>query len=137
MSGVGKVRRARRDEDAEAILSRRRFLIESAVAGAGLGALAAGCAEEERARPCLSVMVKELPKPGTATSPQPCLEVAPPQPCLDVAPPPEACLSVAPPPEPKEGQGPPPQPCLSLPPPKPCLRIAPQPKVCLSLEEVK
>ena len=77
------------DEDTEAILSRRRFLIESTLAGAGIGALATGC----RPQVCLEV----TPDP----EPRVCLEVesdpnAEPQVCLEVMapePPSEPCLS--------------------------------------------
>jgi hypothetical protein len=51
------------DEDAEAILGRRRFLIQSALVGAGLAGLGAGC--QPFARPCLT-----LPP-----EPKPCLKV--------------------------------------------------------------
>jgi hypothetical protein len=87
-----------RDEDTQAILARRRFLIESALAG-GLGALAAGCEKEEPSpclkvgtpRVCLKVPPPEPPKkPDTATTPQPCLSPpVEPRPCLEVAPPPK------------------------------------------------
>ncbi len=117
---MGEPTPRRHDEDTQAILNRRRFLIESTLAGAGLGALAAGCGKEEPQKPqiCLSVAVPPEPpkKPGTAT---------PPQPCLDVAPPPKPTTATAP------------RPCLSMPAPQPCLKIAPKPKVCLSIEEVK
>jgi len=112
---MGEQHPPRHDEDTQAILDRRRFLIESTLAGAGLGALAAGC-DTEKPRPCLSIakepqpclsVIKEPPKkPDTATPPQPCLSPPPePRPCLEVpAPPkkdakakvewPKACLSV-------------------------------------------
>jgi len=76
----------RRMEDGEAILRRRRFLIESALAGVGLGLAASGRA-------------------SVADAPQPCLEVAAPRPCLSPPPPP--------PPPPQPCLVPPlPQPCL-------------------------
>lgn len=66
-------------EDREAILRRRRFLIQSALAGAGIGALLAGCAPKPKPGPCLTVVPPpQPPKPG------PCLKVVPPRPrpCL-------------------------------------------------------
>ncbi|MBM4042246.1 MAG: hypothetical protein FJ290_27450 [Planctomycetes bacterium] len=146
MSEQERIQGRRKDEDADAILNRRRFLIESTLAGAGLGALAAGC--EKEPQPCLKVAPPKpspclkLPAPDTATppvkpktavEPQPCLQPLPPKPATSVAP--QPCLDVAPVPKPKSGTAP--QPCLSMPAPKVCLRIAPKPKVCLSLEEVK
>ena len=109
----------RREEDTEAILHRRRFLIQSTLASAGLGAVVSGCQPQV----CLSV----APPP----EPQPCLDVEPPepQPCLEVEPPrPQPCLSEPPAPEPR------PEPCLKVveppqPPPKP------EPTVCLSIRE--
>ena len=84
------------DDDTQAILRRRRFLIQSALAGAGLGALLTGCRPEPHA--CLSV-VPAPPKPPTGpkiclkpVAPHPCLKVAPPRPCLKIAPKP--CLSI-------------------------------------------
>ena len=127
----------RHDEDTEAILARRRFLIRSALAGAGLGAVLAGCESKPEAvpRPCLSVAVppptsntdaqpktSTEPKPGTATKPEVCLKIAPPEKPPEPAPKtvtePQICLSV-----------PAPQPCLTPAPPKeepgarPCLSI--------------
>jgi len=74
----------RPEEDTEAILGRRRFLIASALAGAGIGIALSGCPMT-----CLSY----------APNPRPCLEVAPPEPepepqvCLEVEPPePQVCL---------------------------------------------
>ncbi|HUT34348.1 MAG TPA: hypothetical protein VNE39_12755 [Planctomycetota bacterium] len=117
-------KRKQRDEDAQAILDRRRFLIESTLAGATLGALAAGCDTDPQA--CLTP--PRPPKPKTAGEPPP-----PPKPTTSATP--QPCLEVAPPPKPKTGTAP--QPCLSMPAPKVCVRMAPKPKVCLSLEEVK
>ncbi|MBC8874166.1 MAG: hypothetical protein H8E44_32405 [Planctomycetes bacterium] len=117
----------RREEDTEAILHRRRFLIQSTLASAGLGAVVSGCQPQAclsaAPDPCLSV----APEP----EPQPCLDVGPPepQPCLEVEPPrPQPCLSEPPAPEPR------PEPCLKVveppqPPPKP------EPTVCLSIRE--
>jgi len=64
----------RQDEDSKAILERRRFLIQSALAGLGAGALAASCDQQPKC--CLSV--RELP-PKTQTGAQPCLELMPPK----------------------------------------------------------
>ena len=103
------------DEDTEAILDRRRFLIESTLAGAGLGAVLAGCDNRSEPHACLSI------------EPQPCLEVEPPesQPCLSIEigqpttqpkpPGPEVCLKVEvkPPFKPPRPFGPDPGPCLS------------------------
>jgi hypothetical protein len=107
---------ARREEDREAILSRRKFLIESALASAGitLGVGVAGCGPSKK-----------------ETAPQVCLSVAP------VEPRPTECLKVAPPPPPDAGAPASqpvrptvclqPRPCLSVPrPPEVCLRVAPQ-----------
>ena len=55
----------RQQEDTEAILSRRRFLIQSALAGAGIAA----AASDAQAQVCLSVAPPE---------PMPCLKVVPP-----------------------------------------------------------
>lgn len=111
-----------RDDDTEAILRRRRFLIQSALVGAGMGALLAGCEPEVCLTPqvCLKVApppsTKEGAKPATQAEPQVCLELPAPktnkgaQVCLKLAPPerkpePKPCLSEARPPRPG--------PCLS------------------------
>jgi hypothetical protein len=129
-------RGARRDEDTEAILRRRKFLIQSALAGAGLGALLAGCEAEPKV--CLEVtpdgpnpnICLQPPKVGTKAGPKPGTEAAPKLKTDAAA---RTCLSV--PPEPG--------PCLKLPAPrthtgaKVCLKLAPpkkpKPRVCLSL----
>ena len=61
-----------RDEDTQAILSRRDFLIKTALAGAGASAAAAaaGCGPKT----CLKVVDPDRPKPQT------CLDVDPPDP---------------------------------------------------------
>lgn len=122
------------EEDRQAILRRRSrraaaggFLIQTALAGAGLGALLAGC-EPEEAKPCLSIKAP----PKSKVDPQPCLEVAPPKPPtktgakLKTAGEPDVCLSV------------PPKPTTQA---KVCLRLAPPkksgPQVCLSIERRK
>ena len=135
-----KSRGERPDEDTEAILNRRRFLIASALAGAGLGAVA-GCDPE----PCLKVgppprkagskpstrpaerkpktpdqpepkpcLTPELPKPKTAAQPKPKPGTAP-RPCLSVIRPPgpRGCLKIAP--KPKTPSPPKPKICLSMP----------------------
>jgi hypothetical protein len=115
------------DRDTEAILARRRFLIQSTLAGLGIGAAAAvtGCGDEPKA--CLEVAPEPKAKPKPEPEPKPCLEVEPePEPCLSI---------IEPEPEPK--------PCLTVPPeeePKPCLDVAPddgkaesEPKICLKI----
>jgi hypothetical protein len=99
------------DADTEAILARRRFLIQSTLAGLGIATAAAvtGCDDP---RPCL-----------TPPEPKPCLsedtEKLKPEPDK-----PKVCLSEAPPD---------PKPCLSPPEPKPCLsEVFEEPKPCLS-----
>ena len=82
--------------DSEAILRRRRFLVESAIAGLGVPALLAGCGEDEP-RVCLSI-VKPKPKTDTPAPPKVTTET-PPKVCLSVAPEPAPCLSM---PAPKE-----------------------------------
>lgn len=114
------------EEDRQAILRRRRFLIQSALTGAGLGALLAGC-EPDEPKPCLSI---RRPPKSTA-DPKPCLEVAPPEPAtktgtkLMTGTEPEVCLSVPAPFKPTTQA-------------KVCLKIAPpeklKPKECLSIE---
>jgi len=108
----------RHDEDTEAILRRRRFLIESAIAGLSAGALAAGCKEEPEPKVCLSI--REFPdEPPTKNEakPQMCLKIAPPKdspkarPCLDVAPVPAPCLSLPAKETPPKHR---PQACLSI-----------------------
>ncbi len=83
----------RRDEDAEAILNRRRFLIGSALAGAGIGAAAVGCDHWRHHGP--------PPPPKACLTPPPpkvCLTIVPPKKC--VVPPPKVCLTPPPPPGP-------------------------------------
>ena len=134
--------RANRDEDTEAILSRREFLIKAALAAGGVSAALVGCGKAE-SRPCLSIA-------------KPCLtEVAAPPPEEDKKPPegdeepadgkkpdaPQPCLRPPPPDkvEKKEGKdGGAPEPCLSPPPldksAAPKGKDKPEaPKVCLSL----
>ena len=92
----------RTDEDTEAILNRRRFLIQSTLASAGVGAVMSGCKAEPEPGICLSVDPPE-PEP----EPEVCLDVAPPEPepepqvSQDVEPPepepdpePTICLTV-------------------------------------------
>ena len=123
--------RPRSDEDTEAILNRRRFLIESTMAGAGIGAVLSGCeaqpgpeAKPPESRPCLKI------KP----EPRQCLDV-PPDPPTSKPTEPQVCLSV----EISQPKTPPaasqPAACLKVevkppkPPPRPCLRLRP----CLSI----
>ncbi len=75
---------ARPDEDTEAILSRRRFLIQSTLAGAGIGAVASVC----EARICLSIIrdPDKLQEPDPQTY---LVEPSEPEPRLGVAQPPE------------------------------------------------
>jgi hypothetical protein len=65
------VKRPRRqDEDSKAILERRRFLIQSALAGLGAGALAASC--EQQPKVCLSeVPLKVVPPSPKVSTQQP------------------------------------------------------------------
>jgi hypothetical protein len=113
------------DEDTEAILSRRRFLIQSTLATAGLGVAASGCKPEA----CLEPQVCLTPAPPPDVQPQVCLDVVEPEPqvCLEEEPEPQVCLSVEPEP----------QVCLDveLPVPEPqvCLSEEPLPDVCLSV----
>jgi hypothetical protein len=102
-----------RPEDAEAILNRRRFLIQAALTGAGVGAVLAG---------------------ARAAEPQICLKIAPPK--GTNAPP---HITNAPPVKPPTNAPPTnPQPCLSPPAPRPrpqvCLSVAPAPRPCLSIK---
>jgi hypothetical protein len=126
-------------EDRDAILSRRKFLIESALASAGITIGVAGCGPSKKdtgPQVCLSI----------APQPQECLKVAPPRPNVCLSPPPQPpppqpqeclrvapqkCLKIAPP---RDGGAPRPQVCLSKPRPRPCLSVAPKPsgKICLS-----
>ena len=94
-------------QDTEAILSRRAFLVRSALAGAGVAA--AGCGDKPQPGPkvCLGppparrdagVKPKGRPRPGPDAGPKPCLKVKPPdhkpRPCLSA---PRPCLKVKPP----------------------------------------
>jgi hypothetical protein len=136
-------------EDRAAILSRRAFLIESALVSAGITVGVAGCGPSKpdpAPQVCLSVAAPP-PDAGAAASPPPrptvclqptvCLSVAAPRPteCLKVAPRPclevvpQTCLRVAPPRERPDGGAP--RPCLR---PRVCLSIAPKKpsgKICL------
>ncbi len=112
-------------EDREAILSRRRFLIESALASAGITIGVAGCGTKK----------EEVPQ--VCLSPPPQSQKAPPHICLKVAP--QECLKVAPPR--LDGGVPRPRVCLSKPPPRACLSIRRKPpkdtkdpagRICLS-----
>lgn len=107
----------RPDEDTQAILDRRRFLIQSTLATAGIVAGAGGCRPEPEV--CLTPAPPE---------PQVCLSVAAPEPCLDVSEPQE-------PPMPPDGSGgnqPEPETCLDVSVPQ---HPEPEPEVCLSLME--
>jgi hypothetical protein len=78
-------------EDTEAILNRRKFLIQAALTGAGMGAVIAGCKAEEEEKPkiCLQVLAPTNP-PATnlpSSQPQECLKISNPQICLKIAPP--------------------------------------------------
>jgi len=149
-------------EDREAILSRRAFLIESALASAGITVGLAGCDTKRGTGPqvclsiaapppdagtrkplprvCLEEMPPQPPRPSVCLQPQVCLSVPRPTECLKVAPrvclraAPQKCLKVAPPRERRDGGVP--RPCLSRPRPRPCLSIAPKKKpsgaICLS-----
>jgi hypothetical protein len=138
-------------EDRAAILSRRAFLIESALASAGITVGIAGCGPSKKdtaPQVCLSVAPTEClkvapqsrptaclgvaPRPCLSVAPRVCLEVAP-QKCLRVAP--QKCLKIRPPAERRDGGVP--RPCLSRPRPRVCLSIAPPTKkpsgkICLS-----
>ncbi len=89
--------RPRSEEDTQAIMNRRRFLIKSTLAGAVLSGSLSGCKPESTAESepepeaCLSII---LP---TATQPKPCLEVES-QPADEkpVRPTPKICLSRVP-----------------------------------------
>ena len=67
----------RPDDDTEAILSRRKFLIASALAGAGIGVGATGCGSKPRPSPnvyggaCLSVPPRHVREPGPPQPPEP------------------------------------------------------------------
>jgi hypothetical protein len=100
-------------EDRAAILSRRAFLIESALASAGITVGLAGC---DRGKPGGPQVCLSPPPQKGPDSPQMCLKVAPRE-CLKVAP--RVCLEVAP------------RPCLKLAPPRD--GGAPQPRPCLSV----
>jgi hypothetical protein len=126
------------DEDTGAILSRRRFLIETllvgtgAVVAGGLGqpqtSEAAGTKKGRARRKRHGGRRGQPSASPTAAPPQPCLRptAAPPQMCLSpTAAPPQMCLS------PKAA---PPQMCLSpkAAPPQPCLSVPAAPAPCLS-----
>jgi hypothetical protein len=136
-------------EDRAAILSRRAFLIESALASAGITVGVAGCGPSKKdtaPQVCLSVPRECLkvaqprdagpppPRPNVCLQPQVCLSVPAPRPtecltirprvCLRVAP--QKCLKIAPPRERPDGGVP--RPCLSRPRPRVCLSIAPPTK---------
>ena len=118
----------KQDEDARAIFSRRRFMIEASLKGLGVGLAAAGLVT------------------GAVAQPQACLDVdVAPRPCLSVSPPstaPQVCLTPPPPPatgpatNPGTGPATLPGPCLS---PQPCLKPMPclTPRECLSVIERK
>ena len=85
-----------RDEDTEAILSRRRFLIASTLAGAGMGGALSGCRPQPpEPKVCLKPSPPDTPQTGGKDSqPQPCLSVKlvePPKPRSGKA---NACLTV-------------------------------------------
>jgi hypothetical protein len=110
--------RQRDDKDSKAILERRRFLIQSALAGLGVGALAASC--EQQPQPCLSV--RQVP-PKTQTGAQPCLEIMPAK--ASTTQPGQKGGPSTQTPGTKSGQGGA-APCLSLPAnPQPCLTPPP------------
>ena len=94
-------RRRLGDEDTEAILSRRRFLISSTLAGVGIGTALSGC--ERFARPCLQLAPP--PQPPQPPKPEPGPKAEPPQPPKP-EPEPAPCLKLPAPPEPE----PPPRP---------------------------
>ncbi len=81
-----------RNDDTEAILARRRFLVQSTLAGLGVGVVAVtGCAP----KPCLTLVPDACLKPPPP-DPEVCLKPAPPdpKPCLKPKPPePKPCLS--------------------------------------------
>jgi hypothetical protein len=81
-----------RVEDTEVILNRRKFLVQAALTGAGLGTVLAGCKKPEP-QVCL-----EFVEPTNSPPPRICLAPVPPT----NPPPPRVCLSVAAPPKPKE-----------------------------------
>ncbi len=91
------------NDDTKAILARRRFLIQSTLAGLGVAATAAvtGCDEP---KPCLKVKpepkacLKEVPPQKKEEDPQPCLE----PPKRKVEPVPDICLKPLPPEAKKE-----------------------------------
>ena len=75
-------REKQEDEDTEAILSRRRFLIFSTLAGAGIGPAMSGCQREPpKPKVCLKVPSRE-PEPP------------PPKDVLPPGPGPKVCVSV-------------------------------------------
>ena len=122
--------------DTEAILDRRRFLIESTLAGAGLGAVLAGCDNSSGPHACLSIEPQRRPKPKPPES-QPCLSVEIGRPTTQRNPPgPGACLKVEVKPPRDVPHRPDPGPCLS---PEPEWRRSlprrppkPKPGPCLS-----
>jgi hypothetical protein len=98
-------------EDRAAILSRRAFLIESALASAGITVGLAGCEREKQPvapQKCLDIAAQK----GLGVTPQKCLSVAPKM-CLKVAPQPRVCLS-----ERRDPKPPAARPCLEMMPPK-------------------
>jgi hypothetical protein len=132
-------------EDRDAILSRRKFLIESALASAGITIGVAGCGPSKKdpgPQVCLSVAPQPPPpdaafaqppppRPTVCLQPQVCLSPPPqPQECLKIAP--QKCLKFAPPRERPDGGTP--RPCLSR--PRVCLSVAPKKppsgNICLS-----
>lgn len=124
----------RHEHDTDAILRRRRFLIKSALTGAGLGALLTGC--EPEAKPCLSVIDPKHVKPKTDA--QPCLTPKPPEPKPRTDDRADVCLSLRPYKPPSKAA---PEPCLSPPiEPRPCLKFVPptrppEARPCLSIRE--
>jgi hypothetical protein len=125
-------------EDRAAILSRRAFLIESALASAGITVGLAGCGPSKKEtvpQVCLSIALpppdaaapaSQPPRPSVCLQPTVCLSPARPGVCLRVAP--QKCLKVAPPRERRDGGVP--RPCLSR--PRVCLQ-PPRPRACLSI----
>jgi hypothetical protein len=82
-------------EDTEAILDRRKFLIQAALAGAGAGAVLSGCKPEEP-QPCLTPAPPKPPTNPPPPAPGPCLEVAAPATNPVPLPPKvQVCLSIA------------------------------------------
>ena len=84
------------DEDTEAILSRRRFLIFSTLAGAGIGQRCWAAGPSHRSRRCASKSRRARHRRSRPPEPNPCPEGQLPKP-----PEPKPCLSVPPPPRPQ------------------------------------